>query len=393
MDRSILEGDPHAVIEGMMIAAYAVGAHNGYFYVRDEYPLALERLQLALNHANENGLLGKNILNSGFDFDIKISRGAGAFVCGEETALIKSIEGEWGEPRQRPPYPAESGLWGQPTVINNVETLATVPAIMAKGPKWFSSIGNEKCKGTKVFSLVGKVNRIGLVEVPMGISLREVINDIGGGIPNNKAFKAVQTGGPSGGCIPEHLLDLPIDYEALAQAGSIMGSGGLIVMDEATCMVDVAKYFLSFLEDESCGKCTPCRVGVHRMRELLDDISNGKGRLDDLALLARMAQLIKDSALCGLGRTAPNPVLSTLEHFKDEYLAHILFKNCPAGVCKALISYAIEKKLCTGCGACVKACPVDAILGEKKKPHKVIAKKCIKCGACYEVCPVEAVVK
>ncbi len=392
MDRSILEGDPHTVIEGMLIAGYAIGAAQGYIYVRDEYPLAIERLQKALKQARTHGLLGDDILKSGFSFDIIINRGAGAFVCGEETALIKSIEGDWGEPRQRPPYPAQRGLWGKPTVINNVETLATVPAVMHNGAKWFSALGTQHSKGTKVFSLVGKVNRIGLVEVPMGTSLRDIIYDIGGGIPDGRAFKAVQTGGPSGGCIPAELIDLPVDYEALSRAGSIMGSGGLIVMDDKTCMVDVAKYFLDFLENESCGKCTPCRVGVKRMRELLDAICSGSGIIEDLALLEKMALNIKDSALCGLGKTAPNPVLSTLKYFKDEYLAHILLKKCPAGVCKNLITYAIDPAVCTGCGACLKACPADAIKGEKKKAHKVLTKKCIKCGACQEVCPVGAVV-
>ncbi len=391
MDRSILEGDPHAVIEGMLIGGYAIGATRGFIYVRDEYPLAIERLEKALEQVREHGLVGEKILGSSFNFDITISRGAGAFVCGEETALIKSIEGDCGEPRQRPPFPAESGLWGKPTIINNVETLATVPVIAAKGAKWFSSIGTDGSKGSKVFSLVGNVNNIGLVEVPMGTTLRDIIFDIGGGIPNNRAFKAVQTGGPSGGCIPESLIDLPVDYDALTKSGSIMGSGGLIVMDEKTCMVDVAKYFLEFLESESCGKCTPCRVGVKRMREILTDICEGKAELEDLTRLEDMAGLINDSALCALGRTAPNPVLSTLKYFKDEYLAHILLKKCPAGVCKDLITFSVDKKTCIGCGACKKACPADAVTGEKKKAHKINTKKCIKCGACREVCPVSAV--
>jgi NADH:ubiquinone oxidoreductase subunit F (NADH-binding)/(2Fe-2S) ferredoxin/ferredoxin len=391
MDRSILEGDPHSVIEGMLITAYAIGAAKGFIYVRDEYPLAIDRLGKALKQARKYGLLGENILQSDFSFDIIINRGAGAFVCGEETAMIKSIEGDCGEPHQRPPYPAESGLWGKPTVINNVETLSTVPAIMSKGAKWFSSLGTEKSKGTKVFSLVGKINRIGLVEVPMGTTLREIIYDIGGGIPGGKAFKAVQTGGPSGGCIPAELIDLAVDYEALERSGSIMGSGGLIVMDEKTCMVDIARYFLGFLENESCGKCTPCRVGIKRMREILDNISQAKANIEDLSLLESMAYSIKESALCGLGRTAPNPVLSTLRYFKDEYEAHILRRKCPAGVCKALISYSVDAELCTGCGACRKACPADAVKGDKKKPHKINIKKCIKCGACQEVCPSGAV--
>jgi NADP-reducing hydrogenase subunit HndC len=314
-------------------------------------------------------------------------------VCGEETALIKSIEGEWGEPRQRPPFPAQSGLWGKPTVINNVETFANVAPIMARGASWFSSLGTKQSKGTKVFSLVGKVNRIGLVEVPMGTKLKQLIYDIGGGIPNGRALKAVQTGGPSGGCIPKELINLPVDYDALAEAGSIMGSGGLIVMDDRTCMVDVAKYFVSFLADESCGKCTPCRVGIKRMKDLLEDITEGRGLPEDLVLLENMADAIKESALCGLGKTAPNPVLSTLVYFKDEYLAHIKDKKCPAGVCKALITYTIDHKICTGCGACVKVCPVSAIEGEKKQPHMIVTEKCIKCGACFEICPVEAVVK
>jgi len=391
MDRSILEGDPHAVIEGMLIAGYAVGASQGIIYVRDEYPLAIQRLTLALENARENGILGDSVLGTDFSFDIRISRGAGAFVCGEETALMRSVEGECGEPRQRPPYPAVTGLYGCPTIINNVETLANVPALARCGAKSFSAVGTKTSKGTKVFSLVGKVNNVGLVEVPMGTSLRDIIFDIGGGIPGNRVFKAVQTGGPSGGCIPESLIDLPVDYEELARTGSIMGSGGLIVMDEKTCMVDVALYFLKFLEDESCGKCTPCRVGVRRMREILQDICEGRGKVSDLDLLERLARTIQDAALCGLGRTAPNPVLSTLTHFRNEYLAHIKDKKCPAGVCRELVRYAIDKKTCIGCGACVKACPVSAVSGEKKKPHKIDRRKCIKCGACLEVCPVGAV--
>ena len=391
MDRSILEGDPHAVIEGMIIAGYAVGASQGVIYVRDEYPLAIKRLEIALEQACKNTILGSRVLGADFSFDIRISRGAGAFVCGEETALIRSVEGECGEPRQRPPYPAVEGLYGCPTIINNVETLANIPALVKNGSKQFSAVGTDTSKGTKVFSLVGKVNNVGLVEVPMGITLREIIFDIGGGIPGGKAFKAVQTGGPSGGCIPEHLIDLPVDYDELAKTGSIMGSGGLIVMDEKTCMVDVALYFLRFLEDESCGKCTPCRVGVRRMREILEDICEGRGTVKDLALLEKLAGIIKDSALCGLGRTAPNPVLSTIKYFKNEYQAHIKDKKCPAGVCRELVQYAIDKKTCIGCGACVKACPVSAVSGEKKKAHTINKKKCIKCGACLEICPVGAV--
>lgn len=391
MDRSILEGDPHAVIEGMIIAGYAVGASQGVIYVRDEYPLAIKRLEIALEQACKNKILGSKVLGTDFSFDIRISRGAGAFVCGEETALIRSVEGECGEPRQRPPYPAVEGLYGCPTIINNVETLANVPALVRNGSKQFSAAGTDTSKGTKVFSLVGKVNNVGLVEVPMGITLREIIFDIGGGIPGDKAFKAVQTGGPSGGCIPERLIDLPVDYDGLAKTGSIMGSGGLIVMDEKTCMVDVALYFLRFLEDESCGKCTPCRVGVRRMREILEDICEGRGTVKDLALLEKLAGSIKDSALCGLGRTASNPVLSTIKYFKNEYQAHIKDKKCPAGVCRELVQYAIDKKTCIGCGACVKACPVSAVSGEKKKAHTINKKKCIKCGACLEICPVGAV--
>ncbi len=391
MDRSILEGDPHAVIEGMLIAGYAVGASQGIIYVRDEYPLAIQRLEIELEKARKNGILGSSVLTTDFAVDIRTIRGAGAFVCGEETALIQSVEGESGEPRQRPPYPAVEGLYGCPTIINNVETLANVSALVKNGAKQFSALGTETSKGTKVFSLVGKVNNVGLVEVPMGISLREIIFDIGGGIPGDKAFKAVQTGGPSGGCIPETLIDLPVDYDKLAETGSIMGSGGLIVMDEKTCMVDVALYFLKFLEDESCGKCTPCRVGVRRMREILEDICEGRGTVKDLALLEKLAATIKCSALCGLGRTAPNPVLSTLKYFKNEYLAHIKDKKCPAGVCRELVQYSIDKKTCIGCGACIKACPNAAVSGEKKKAHKINTKKCIKCGACSEICPVDAV--
>ena len=392
MDRSVLEGDPHSIIEGMLMGGFAVGARRGYIYVRAEYPLAIERLEKALKQAREEGLLGEAVLGTDFDFDIEISRGAGAFVCGEETALIQSIEGNWGEPKPRPPFPAISGLWGNPTVINNVETWANVPAIMAKGAQWFAGIGTGKSKGTKVFSLVGKVNNIGLVEVPMGITLKEIIYGIGGGIPNGRKFKAVQTGGPSGGCIPGDLIDLPVDFDQLKKAGSIMGSGGMIVMDDRTCMVDVAKYFLSFLEDESCGKCVPCRVGVRRMRELLEDITSGRGRDGDIDYLQQMAEGIKDGSLCGLGRTAPNPVLATLRYFRDEYEAHIKDKRCPAGVCKPLITYAIDAKKCTGCGACLRACPSDAVVGKKKKAHQILLAKCIKCGACSEVCKFDAIV-
>jgi NADH:ubiquinone oxidoreductase subunit F (NADH-binding)/NAD-dependent dihydropyrimidine dehydrogenase PreA subunit/(2Fe-2S) ferredoxin len=378
MDRSILEGDPHSIIEGMLIGGFAVGARKGFIYVRAEYPLAIERLERAIAQARQEGLLGNAILGSGFDFEIEINRGAGAFVCGEETALIQSIEGNWGEPKPRPPFPAMSGLWGKPTVINNVETWANVPAIISRGPK--------------VFSLVGKVNNIGLVEVPMGVTLKEIIYEIGGGIPNGRKFKAVQTGGPSGGCIPKELINLPVDFDRLKKAGSIMGSGGMIVMDDRTCMVDVAKYFLSFLEDESCGKCVPCRVGIRRMRELLDDISSGRGKPGDIDYLQQMAEVVKDGALCGLGKTAPNPVLATLRYFRDEYEAHIEEKRCPAGVCKPLITYSIDADKCTGCGACLRACPQEAVSGKKKKPHHILIDKCIKCGACFEVCRFDAIV-
>ena len=391
MDRSILEGDPHSIIEGMLIGGFAVGSQQGYIYVREEYPLAIERLELALAQAREAGFLGRNIFDSGFDFNIEINRGAGAFVCGEETALIQSIEGNWGEPKPRPPFPAISGLWGKPTVINNVETWANIPPIMSRGAKWFSSIGTAKSKGTKVFSLVGKVNNIGLVEVPMGVTLKEIVYEIGGGIPRGRKFKAVQTGGPSGGCIPYELINLPVDFDQLKKAGSIMGSGGMIVMDDRTCMVDVARYFLSFLEDESCGKCVPCRVGVRRMRELLDEIVAGRGEEGDLDYLQKMAETIKDGALCGLGKTAPNPVLATLRYFRSEYEAHIREKRCPAGVCKELISYSIDRTKCTGCGACLRACPRGAVTGSKKKPHRINVEKCIKCGACFEVCVFDAI--
>jgi NADH-quinone oxidoreductase subunit F len=392
MDRSLLEGNPHSVLEGMIIGAYAIGANQGYVYVRDEYPLAVKHVTIAIEQAREYGLLGKNIMGSDFDFDIIISKGEGAFVCGEETALIASIEGKRGEPRQRPPYPVQKGLWGRPTNINNIETWATVPLIINKGAEWFSKIGTKGSKGTKIFSLVGKINNTGLVEVPMGITLREIIYDIGGGIPGKKEFKAVQTGGPSGGCLPKELLDLPIDYESLVEAGSIMGSGGMIVMDEATCMVDVAKYFLNFLRDESCGKCLSCREGTQRMWEIVNDISEGKGKEGDIELLEELAQAVKLASMCGLGQTASNPVLSTLRYFREEYEAHIRDKKCPAGVCKALIQYSIDEKKCTGCMACIKPCPQGAIKGELKKIHTLDQSKCIKCGACYETCKFGAIV-
>jgi len=390
MDRSLLEGNPHCVLEGMIIGAYAIGANQGYIYVRDEYPLAVEHVTIAIEQAREYGFLGKNILGFDFDFDIIISKGEGAFVCGEETALIASIEGRRGEPRQRPPYPVQKGLWGKPTNINNIETWANVPLIMNKGAEWFSKIGTNGSKGTKIFSLVGKINNTGLVEVPMGITLREIIYDIGGGIPGGKEFKAVQTGGPSGGCLPKELLDLPIDYESLTEAGSIMGSGGMIVMDEDTCMVDVAKYFLNFLRDESCGKCLSCREGTHRMWEIVNDISEGKG--GDLELLEQLARIVKDASMCGLGQTASNPVLSTLRYFREEYEAHIKDKKCPARVCKELIQYFIDEEKCTGCMACIKPCPQEAITGELKKLHTLDQSKCIKCGACYEACRFDAII-
>ena len=392
MDRSILEADPHAVLEGMTIGAKAIGAQRGFIYVRDEYPLAVERVRKAIEQAVDYGLLGKNILNTGFDFHVEVVRGGGAFVCGEETALMASIEGRVGRPRSRPPYPSEKGLWGKPTNNNNVETWANVPIIIQRGAEWYSTLGTEKSKGTKVFSLVGKINNSGLVEVPMGITLREIIYDIGGGIPGGKQFKAVQSGGPSGGCIPASLLDLTVDYEALTKAGAIMGSGGLIVMDEDTCMVDVALYFVSFLVEESCGKCTPCRVGLQRMKEMLTAITEGRGQDDDVERLEALAKTIQDGSLCGLGQTAPNPVLTTLKYFRDEYEAHINNKKCPAGVCKALIKYSIDAEKCTGCGVCLRACPVNAISGEKKQPHKIDEVLCTVCGSCHEVCKFEAIV-
>lgn len=392
MDRGLLEGNPHQVIEGMIIGAYAIGAKQGIIYVRTEYPLAIENLKIALDQAKKSGLLGENIFDSGFDFDITIARGAGAFVCGEETALIASIEGRIGEPRQRPPFPGEKGLWNKPTNINNVETWATIPIIINQNAEKFASIGTEKSKGTKIFSLVGKVRNTGLVEVPMGITLREIIFDIGGGIPQDKQFKAVQTGGPSGGCIPKELLDLKIDYEGLTAAGSMMGSGGMIVMDENTCMVDVAKYFLNFLRDESCGKCFSCREGTQRMFEIVNDITEGKGIPGDVEFLKEIAQMVKDASMCGLGQTAANPVLSTLRYFEDEYLVHIKNKKCPAGVCKSLIKYLILPDKCTGCMKCIKACPQNAITGERKKAHTINHELCIKCGICKDTCPFKAIV-
>jgi NADH-quinone oxidoreductase subunit F len=392
MDRSLLEGNPHSVIEGMMLGAYAIGACQGWIYVRGEYPLAVKHVSLAIEQARKHGLLGENILDSGFAFDMKIIKGAGAFVCGEETALIQSIESSRGVPRQRPPFPVRKGLWGKPTVINNVETWANVPKIIDKGSDWFAGIGTEVSKGTKIFSLVGKIKNTGLVEVPMGITLREIVYDIGGGSQNGQKIKAVQTGGPSGGCIPEGRFDLPVDYKSLTAAGSIMGSGGMIVMDEGNCMVDVAKYFTNFLQDESCGKCVSCREGTQRMHEILSDMTEGKGREEDIATLLELGNAVKNTSLCGLGQTASNPMLSTLRYFQDEYLAHIRDKKCPAGVCKALIEYTISPDECTGCGLCRKNCPESAITGKAKELHSIDQEKCIKCGICREVCKFEAVI-
>ncbi|WP_434644005.1 NADH-quinone oxidoreductase subunit NuoF [Thermoanaerobacterium thermosaccharolyticum] len=393
MDRSVLEGDPHSVLEAMAIAGYAIGANHGYIYVRAEYPLAVKRLQIAIDQAREYGLLGKNIFNTGFDFDIEIRLGAGAFVCGEETALLNSVMGKRGEPRPRPPFPAVKGVWEKPTIINNVETYANIPAIILKGAEWFSSIGTEKSKGTKVFALGGKINNTGLVEIPMGTTLREIIFEIGGGIPNGKKFKAAQTGGPSGGCIPAEHLDTPIDYDSLLSIGSMMGSGGLIVMDEDNCMVDIAKFFLEFTVDESCGKCSPCRIGTRRMLELLNKITSGKGEEGDIEKLETLANSIKASSLCGLGQTAPNPVLSTLRYFRDEYEAHIKEKRCPAGVCQALLKFRIDPEKCKGCGICAKNCPTNAISGKVKQPHVIDQDKCIKCGTCMDKCPFDAIYK
>lgn len=393
MDRSVLEGDPHVVIEAMAIAGYAIGATQGYIYIRAEYPIAVQRLQIAIDQAREYGLLGKNIFDSGFDFDLDIRLGAGAFVCGEETALMTSIEGNRGEPRPRPPFPAESGLFKKPTVLNNVETYANIPQIILNGADWFASMGTEKSKGTKVFALGGKIHNTGLVEVPMGTTLREVIYEIGGGIPNGKAFKAAQTGGPSGGCIPAEHLDIPIDYDNLIAIGSMMGSGGLIVMDEDNCMVDIAKFFLQFTVDESCGKCTPCRIGTKRLYEMLEKITSGNATMEDLDKMEKLCYYIKNNSLCGLGQTAPNPVLSTLRYFKNEYIAHVQDKKCPAGVCQDLLTYKIIDLKCKGCTACARGCPVGAISGTVKQPHTIDTAKCIKCGACMAKCKFGAIIK
>ena len=393
MDRSVLEGDPFSVIEAMTIAGYAIGSSQGYIYVRAEYPIAVKRLEIAIGQARRYGLLGKNILNSGFSFDLELRLGAGAFVCGEETALMTSIEGKRGEPRPRPPFPAVKGLFGQPTILNNVETYANIPQIILKGAQWFASMGSEKSKGTKVFALGGKITNTGLIEIPMGTSLREIIYDIGGGVPNGKQLKAVQTGGPSGGCIPASLIDTPVDYESLAAIGSIIGSGGMIVMDEDNCMVDIAKFFLEFTVDESCGKCTACRIGTRRLLELLDKVISGNGELEDLDKMEQLAMYIKTNSLCGLGQTAPNPVLSTLKYFRDEYIAHIVDKKCPAHVCKRLVRYKILEDKCRGCTKCARNCPVNAISGAVKQLHTIDQQKCIKCGACMSGCAFKAIVK
>jgi len=393
MDRSVLEGDPHAVIEGMIIGAFAFGASEGYIYCRAEYPLAVRRLHRSIAEAEKWGLLGDNILGTGFSFHLKVKEGAGAFVCGEETALLASIEGERGMPRPRPPFPAQKGLWGCPTSINNVETFANVAPIILKGADWYASLGTEKSKGTKVFALAGKVNNTGLAEVPMGITLREMVYDVGGGIQGGKGFKAVQIGGPSGGCLPADLLDTPIDYDSLTAAGAIMGSGGMIVVDEDTCMVDLAKYFLAFVQAESCGKCPPCRVGTKRMYEILERITEGKGEEGDIERLLALGERVKNLSLCGLGQTAPNPVLSTIRYFRDEYEAHIKERRCPAGVCAALINFDIVAENCTGCTACVKVCPTGAISGERKEPHKIDQSKCIRCGSCLAACKFDAIIR
>lgn len=393
MDRSVLEGDPHSIIEAMAIAGYAIGASQGYIYVRAEYPIAVERLEIAINQAYEYGLLGDNVLGKGWKFDLELRLGAGAFVCGEETALMTSVEGQRGEPKPRPPFPAVKGLFGQPTILNNVETYANVPVIILKGAEWFKGIGTEKSKGTKVFAVGGKIKNTGLVEIPMGTTLREIIYDIGGGIPDGKTFKAAQTGGPSGGCIPASELDTPIDYDNLLALGSMMGSGGLIVMDEDTCMVDLAKFFLEFTVDESCGKCPPCRIGTKRMLEIVTRITEGKGSPEDLDRLEILARNIKNAALCGLGQTAPNPVLSTMKYFRDEYMEHIVEKKCPAGVCKSMVRFIIAADTCKSCSICKKNCPADAISGDKNTPFVIDQDKCVKCGICMEKCPFKSILK
>ncbi len=393
MDRSIIEGNPHSVIEGMVIGAFSMGAHRGYVYIRAEYPLAVERLRLALEQARKKGLLGEHIAGTEFSFDIKIKLGAGAFVCGEETALIASIEGKRGMPRAKPPFPAQKGLWGKPTVINNVETLANIPYIVRNGAGWFAQFGTERSKGTKVFALTGKIKNSGLIEVPLGIRLHEIVHDIGGGIEGDRKLKAVQTGGPSGGCIPAEMIEIPVDYESLAEAGSIVGSGGMVVMDETDCMVNIAKYFLEFTQAESCGKCVPCRIGTKRLLEILTRITDGRGRPGDIELLESLSNDVRAASLCGLGQTAPNPVLSTLRYFKAEYEAHVHEKRCPAGVCKNLLTYTILEEFCTGCTMCARVCPANAIVGERKTPHRIIQDICIKCGACFETCKFKAIKK
>ncbi len=391
MDRSILEGDPHSVLEAMIIAGYSIGANQGYIYVRAEYPIAVERFKVAITQARNYGLLGKNILGTTFSFDVDIRLGAGAFVCGEETALLESIEGKRGQPRVKPPYPASCGLWGKPTLINNVETYANIPRIILNGANWYNKIGTENSKGTKVFALGGNVVNVGLVEVPMGTTLREIVYDIGGGIPNNRGFKAAQTGGPSGGCIPKEHLDTPIDYESLKEIGSMMGSGGLIVMDDTKCMVNLAKFYLSFTVDESCGKCTPCRIGTKRMLELLEKITTGEATIEDLEKLEELATNIPKTAICGLGQSAPNPVLSTLKYFREEYMKHVKYKECKTGECKALAKIQIDETKCKGCSMCKRNCPVEAISGQTGKAHCIDEQKCIKCGTCISVCPFHAI--
>lgn len=393
MDRSVLEGDPHSVLEAMTIAGYAIGASQGYIYVRAEYPIAVQRLEIAIAQSREFGLLGDDIFGTGFKFDIELRLGAGAFVCGEETALMTSIEGNRGEPRPRPPFPALKGLFQKPTILNNVETYANIPQIIVNGPEWFAAMGTEKSKGTKVFALGGKIHNTGLVEIPMGTTLREIVEEIGGGVPNGKKFKAAQTGGPSGGCIPAEHLDVPIDYDNLIEIGSMMGSGGLIVMDEDTCMVDIAKFFLEFTVDESCGKCTPCRIGTRRMLEILEKITKGQATMEDLDKLEELCYHLKSNSLCALGQTAPNPVISTLRYFRDEYIAHIVDKKCPAGVCKDLLQYKIDADKCKGCTLCSRVCPAGAIIGSVREPHMINPEKCLKCGACMEKCRFGAIYK